>query len=52
MHCHYLRSFCLSFLVASYGREILNRLTLPLVDAFYYSMQLRDMRVKLPLVTY
>lgn len=51
-HCHHLHSFCLSFLVASCGCEILDGPTLPLVDAFYHSMRLRDMRFELPSVTY
>lgn len=52
MHCHHLRSFCLSFIVASRGCEILDGPALPLVDAFYRSTQLRDMRVELPTVAY
>jgi hypothetical protein len=51
-HCHHLRSFCLSFMVASRGHEILDGPALPLVDAFYRSMQLRNMRVELPTRAY
>jgi len=51
-HCHSLRSFCLAFLGASdkYGRkyEILHGPALPMLDAFYRSKRLRDMRVELP----
>lgn len=51
-HCRYLRSFCLSFLVASRGREILDGPALLLIDAFYRSMQVRDIKVKLPTEAY
>jgi hypothetical protein len=55
-HCHSLRSFCLAFLGASdkYDRacEILDGLALPMVDAFYRSKLLRDMRVELPAEAY
>jgi hypothetical protein len=43
--CHHLRSFCLSFMLNSHRHEILDGPALPLVDAFYHSKQLRDMRV-------
>jgi hypothetical protein len=39
-HCHHLRIFCLSFMV--------NGPVLSLVDTFYRSMRLRNMRVELP----
>lgn len=47
-YCHHLRSMCISFKVArdNRGHEILP--ALPLVDAFYNSMQLHSMRVELP----
>jgi hypothetical protein len=48
-HCHHLRSFCLSFMSTSHRHEeISDGPALPLVDGFYHSMQLRDMRVELP----
>jgi hypothetical protein len=51
-HCHHIRSLCLSFMVASRGHEILDGPALPLVDAFYRSMHLRNMRVELPARAY
>jgi hypothetical protein len=51
-HCHSLRSLCLSFLITTHKHNILNSTILPVVDAFYCSMKLRNMRVELPRVAY
>lgn len=51
-HCHRLRSFWLSFKVGSRDEEILNTPALSFLDAFSRSMQLRRMRVDLPLASY
>jgi hypothetical protein len=48
VYCHHLRSLCLSFMSDSHHHEILDGPALPLVDAFYHSKQLRDMRIELP----
>ncbi|USP80350.1 uncharacterized protein yc1106_07624 [Curvularia clavata] len=47
-HCHSLHSICISFVTQSWGSGKLNGLALPLVDDFYQTTRLRDMRVELP----
>jgi len=48
-HCGQLRSLCLSLTLGSNrGYEELDGNPLPLIDTFYRSMRLRDMRVELP----
>ncbi|KAI8940057.1 hypothetical protein NX059_003776 [Plenodomus lindquistii] len=48
-HCRHLQELCLSFIVEQrHGHEVLDGPALPLVDAFWRSMQLRNMRVELP----
>lgn len=51
-HCNHLRSFCLSLLVHSRTCQVLDSPALPLIDTFYHSMRLRNMRVELPSVSY
>jgi hypothetical protein len=51
-HCHQLRSLYLSFMVASLQDEMIGSPGLPLVDAFYRSMQLGSMRADLPYPSY
>lgn len=52
MLCHHLRGLCLSFVVDSDCCELLDGPTLPLVDSFYKSKPLRNMRVELPTADY
>ena len=48
-HCRHLRRFCLSFIVwQRYGHDLLDGPALPLIDAFWRSTRLRNMRVELP----
>ncbi|KAF2124897.1 hypothetical protein P153DRAFT_370244 [Dothidotthia symphoricarpi CBS 119687] len=48
-HCRHLRRLCLSFTVwQRHGHDLLDGPALPLVDAFWRSTQLRNMRVELP----
>ena len=48
-HCRHLRGLCLSFIVwQRHGHDPLDGPALPLVDAFWRSKQLRNMRVELP----
>lgn len=51
-HCGRLRSLCLSFMVNTRIYEIHDGPALALVDAFYRSMRLRDMRLELPTRNY
>jgi hypothetical protein len=48
-HCRRLRRLCLSLVVwQRHGHDLLDGPALPLVDAFWKSTQLRNMRVELP----
>jgi hypothetical protein len=48
-HCHHLRRLCLSLVVwQRHGHDLIDGPALPLVDAFWKSTQLRNMRVELP----
>jgi hypothetical protein len=51
-HCHHLRNLYLSFLTVSVGCWDLDGPSLPIIDAFYHSTRLRDLRVELPQDTY
>ena len=50
-HCPRLRSFVLSFLPASNNERLAFGPTLSLIDDFYRSMRLREMRVEVPYFT-
>jgi hypothetical protein len=52
MHCRHLRSFCMFFLKASRGQEILDGSALPWLDTFYLSTRMRNMRIELPTLAY
>ncbi|KAF2007435.1 hypothetical protein P154DRAFT_614791 [Amniculicola lignicola CBS 123094] len=47
-HCNHLRSLCLSLIDPNWNKNILDGVALPLVDTFYRSMPLRNLRVELP----
>jgi hypothetical protein len=51
-HCRHLRSLYLSFLTVSVGCRNLDGPSLAIIDAFYFSTRLRDLRVELPQDTY
>lgn len=52
-HCRHLRRLCLSFIVCQrHGHDLLDGSALPLIDAFWRSTQLRNMRVELPTQDY
>ena len=50
-YCPQLRGFALSFYLASVTEHIASGRTLALIDAFYRSMRLRNMRVEVPYIT-
>lgn len=51
-NCRNLRRFCLAFNINSRKSELLDGPVLPWIDAFWRSLQLREMKVELPAADY